>query len=167
MMDTDNENWITLSPHAAPPFNTAENEFHIRKDAIVDIAGYLLGRAVFDLSDGSRIFVPIAKNPDRTQHGEIAKQIDTLKPIGNGKDFAYVDPKHFDLQKAGFRVIDFGEGRQSVLLMYAEDWHLSFKTVEDAVKAVEDFVQTYQNKPDFKLPVPTESPEEPDGPAFA
>ncbi|MFP4313836.1 MAG: hypothetical protein ACLFR0_05870 [Alphaproteobacteria bacterium] len=152
--------WLHLSPDEKEPNNTTGAEYFINKNAIENVAGYLLGKVIFDLKDGRRLFVPIEENPDRTQHIEIAKQIGMLKPIGGEHGKTYINPDHFDPDKVRFQIIDWGEGKKNALLIY-EDWHLPFPTLEDAAQAVNDFVRTYQNDPQYSVNL-TSAPVEPD-----
>ncbi len=171
LVDHNDKDWITMSPDAAAPFNTTKGEFHIRKSAITNVAGYLLGNAIFDLDNGARIFVPIPENPARTQHVEIAKNIDTLKPLGWDRGgYAYVNPEHFDPDEVHINIFDLGKGPASHLLIYPDRWHIPFASTEDAVAALEEFVHTHMNRPDFKFDTGAAKPEDndntplPDGP---
>lgn len=154
----NDHDWLNLAPNAPVPMNTTSGQFHIRKSAVRQVSGYLLGNAIIDLNNGSRLFVPIKENPKRQQHIAIAEQLGTLKPIIGPNSKAFVNPNTFDPDQVCFKEIDFGKGMRGTLMIY-EDWHLPFQSTADAVKALETFVETYQNNPHYRVDLSNAGPE--------
>ena len=47
----NDHDWLNLAPNAPVPMNTTSGQFHIRKSAVRQVSGYLLGNAIIDLSE--------------------------------------------------------------------------------------------------------------------